>query len=99
MTCANSSELQYPESSIPLLVFRQGSITERRGAISYPPPARHAGVFTVLLSNVTAPVRASALPFRVANVVSVTEDWAIMVPWNVEPVPSVAELPTCQKMF
>jgi hypothetical protein len=52
-----------------------------------------------LLSNVTAPVRARALPFSVAPVVSVTDAWAIMVPANVVLVPRVAELPTCQNTF
>lgn len=51
---------------------------------------------TGLLSNVTAPVRASALPFRVAPVSSETLASAIMVPAKVVVVPSVAELPTCQ---
>jgi hypothetical protein len=45
----------------------------------------------------TPPVRASALPFRVAPVSSETDAWAIIVPANVVLVPSVAELPTCQK--
>jgi hypothetical protein len=57
------------------------------------------GTFTGLLSKVTAPVRASALPFSVAPVVSVTDAFAIMFPANVVLVPSVAELPTCQNTF
>ena len=48
-------------------------------------------------SKVTAPVRANALPFRTAPVVRVMDAWASMVPLKVEPVPRVAELPTCQK--
>ena len=50
----------------------------------------------MLVSKVTAPVRASALPFSVAPVVSVTDACAMMVPSNMVLVPRVAELPTCQ---
>jgi hypothetical protein len=59
----------------------------------------HAGTTTVLVSRVTAPVEASALPFSVAPVVRVTEVSATMVPFKVEVVPRVAELPTCQTML
>jgi hypothetical protein len=52
---------------------------------------------TALVSNVTAPVRAKALPEREAPVVSVMEVWASMFPENEEPVPRVAEVPTSQK--
>jgi len=45
---------------------------------------------------VTWPVRASALPCRVAPVFNVIDAWAIMVPTKIEFVPRVAELPTCQ---
>src|SRR5665213_2492146 len=48
-------------------------------------------------SNVTAPFRASALPSRFTPVVSVMDVSAKMFPLNSEFVPSVAELPTCQK--
>ena len=51
----------------------------------------------VLLANVTAPVRANALPFSAAPVVTVTDAWAMIVPLKVVLVPRVAELPTCQK--
>ena len=54
---------------------------------------------TLLVSNVTAPFRASALPFSVAPLVNVMEARAITFPVIVVPVPSVAELPTCQKTF
>ena len=57
------------------------------------------GLPIVLVSNVTAPVRAKALPFNAAPVVRVTEAWAMMVPLKMEFVPRVAELPTCQKML
>jgi hypothetical protein len=53
----------------------------------------------VLVSNVTAPVRAKARPSSATPVVSVIEAWAMMVPWKIEFVPRVAELPTCQKML
>ena len=51
----------------------------------------------VLVSSVTAPFRARALPFRiVAPVVSVILVSARMCPSKAVFVPSVAELPTCQ---
>jgi hypothetical protein len=57
------------------------------------------GLTIVLESNVTAPIRAKALPFSVAPVLIVIDIWARMVPLNIEVVPRVAELPTCQKML
>ena len=51
----------------------------------------------VSLSNVTAPFRASALPSKFTPVVIVIDVSAMMFPANTEFVPSVAELPTCQK--
>jgi hypothetical protein len=57
------------------------------------------GLTIVLESNVTAPVRANALPFSMAPVLAVIDTWARMVPLKVEVVPRVAELPTCQKML
>jgi len=48
---------------------------------------------------VTAPVRASALPFSVAPVVAVTDMLAITFPVKIVLVPRVAELPTCQNTF
>ena len=51
----------------------------------------------VLLSNVTAPLRAKALPqVSVAPVFSVILVNATILPANAELVPSVAELPTAQ---
>ena len=44
-------------------------------------------------------MRASALPIKVAPVFKVMAWSAKMVPWTTEVVPSVAELPTCQKML
>ena len=54
---------------------------------------------TVFVSRVTAPFRASALPSRVAPVVTVALVSARMLPLNVLPVPSVADEPTCQVTF
>src|SRR5207244_8788860 len=56
-----------------------------------------AGSVMVLVSKVTAPVRANSRPSTAAPVVTVMEANARMFPLNTEPVPSVAELPTCQK--
>ena len=54
----------------------------------------------VLLSNVTAPFRAKALPQpMVAPVFKVMLVSARIFPWNEVVVPRVAELPTCQNMF
>ena len=50
-----------------------------------------------LESKVTAAIRASALPFRVAPVVSAMAWSAMIVPGKTDVEPSVAELPTCQK--
>jgi len=49
-----------------------------------------------LLSIVTAPFRASALPERLAPVPKLTLVSAMMFPLKAVPDPSVAELPTCQ---
>ena len=59
--------------------------------------AEQTGVVMVLESNVTAPSRANTRPFTVAPVVTVMDESARMLPWKTEYVPSVAELPTCQK--
>ena len=59
------------------------------------PPAQ-AGRVIVLVSSVTAPLRARTRPSTVAAVVRVMEVSARIEPRNAEPVPSVAELPTCQ---
>ena len=52
-----------------------------------------------LVSNVTAPFRASALPSRFTPVVIEIDVSAKMFPLKIEFVPRVAELPTCQKML
>src|SRR6185436_6350393 len=51
----------------------------------------------VLASRLTAPFRANSLPSTAAPVVTVMEVSARMFPLKLEVVPSVAELPTCQK--
>ena len=51
----------------------------------------------VLVSNVTAPLSANTLPSTLAPVVNVIDVKAKMFPTKIEPVPIVAELPTCQK--
>ena len=56
-----------------------------------------AGFVMVSVSSVTAAVRANTRPSTVAPVVTVMEANARMLPLNTEPVPRVAELPTCQK--
>ncbi len=47
--------------------------------------------------SVTAPLRASARPYTVTPSFIEIDVSARMEPTKVEPVPSVAELPTCQK--
>lgn len=59
--------------------------------------AAHVGTFTVLLLRVTAPVCASNRPCTLAPLFKVTDVCARIVPTNDVVVPSVAELPTCQK--
>src|SRR3984893_15295224 len=51
----------------------------------------------LLVSNVTAPVRAYSPQFDDTPVVAVMEISARMLPMKLVPVPKVAELPTCQK--
>ena len=50
----------------------------------------------LLVSSVTAPFLASALPMMFAPVFKVMLDRAIRLPMNDVVVPSVAELPICQ---
>lgn len=56
----------------------------------------HVGTVMVLVSRLTCPLRARTRPETVAPVSTVAEVSAKMVPTNEVPVPSVAELPTCQ---
>ena len=58
--------------------------------------AAQAGFVIVSVSRVTAPSRASMRPSIVAPVVTVMSVSAMTEPRNVDPVPRVAELPTCQ---
>ena len=60
-------------------------------------PLEHNVEVNTLLSRVTAPLRASARPCTMTPVCTVIEVSARMLPTKTEPVPSVAELPTCQK--
>jgi len=60
-------------------------------------PPLPAGVLIVLLRRVTAPFRAKALPFNTALVFSEMEENASIFPEKAALVPTVAELPTCQK--
>jgi hypothetical protein len=57
------------------------------------------GIEMALSSIVTAPFRARALPDRLAPVPRLTLVSAMMFPLKAVPVPSVAELPTCQYTF
>jgi len=61
------------------------------------PPAAHPAAPMVLVSIVTAPFRASARPDTLAPVVKLMLVSARMFPTKVVVVPTVAELPTCQK--
>jgi hypothetical protein len=54
---------------------------------------------TVLVSMVTAPLRASARPVTTVPVVRVMLVKAMMLPMKTVFVPRVAELPTCQNTF
>ena len=67
------------------------------GVVGVGAAAAHVALTIVSVSSVTAPSRASTRPSTVAPVVNVMLVKARMVPLNVEPVPSVAELPICQK--
>jgi hypothetical protein len=55
------------------------------------------GALIALVSSDTAPFCARSLPVTSAPVVSVIDAKARMLPLKSEFVPSVAELPTCQK--
>ncbi len=59
--------------------------------------AAHDGRVNTSLFNVTAPFRARACPSTVTPLFTVTEVRARMFPTKLEPLPNVAELPTCQK--
>ena len=57
----------------------------------------HIDLVIVFVSKVTAPFLAKIRPFTLAPVFKVADIKAKIVPLKVEFVPSVAELPTCQK--
>jgi len=61
-----------------------------------PGRAAHEAKEMLLVSNVTAPVRANALPIMLTPVFTVILVSARIFPLNEVVVPSVAELPTCQ---
>ena len=85
-----------------VVVFDPVGGTTAPVGVSVPPPLPLAleaqlDVVIVLVSMVTAPSRASSLPWIVAPVFAVMDAKAMMVPTKRGPVPSVAEEPTCQK--
>ena len=57
----------------------------------------HVALVIVFVSNVTAPLRANTRPSTFVPVVRVADVKARIFPLKIEFVPSVAELPTCQK--
>lgn len=59
-------------------------------------PPGPPGLETELLSIVTAPPRANALPVRTAPVPNEMDARAMMFPEMLDVDPRVAELPTCQ---
>jgi hypothetical protein len=61
--------------------------------------ASHTALLTPFVSSVTAPLRAYRPPFESAPVFSVMDVTARMLPWKLVLVPSVALLPTCQKIL
>jgi hypothetical protein len=61
-----------------------------------PGGASHTAKEILLVSNVTAPFRANALPIKLTPVVTVILVYARIFPLNAVVVPSVAEVPTCQ---
>jgi hypothetical protein len=61
--------------------------------------AAHVGTVMTLSSRVTAPFRAKTRPLTSAPVLSVMDVSARSEPLNWLVVPSVAELPTCQKTW
>ena len=77
-----------------------GRSTEKPGAVSRARRSRPYGrVMLLLLTSDTAPLRANALPSSVALELKLMLVSARMFPFITLPVPSVAELPTCQYTF
>jgi hypothetical protein len=92
---AAQTTLREDEHADPLLIPDPAGQFKEQGD----PERTQPGAVTALESMVTAPDIANALPFNVARVAKVTEAVAMIVPLRTEEVPSVAEDPTCQKMF
>jgi hypothetical protein len=61
--------------------------------------AAHTSLVMVLVSRVTAPLRARSWPLKVAPVVAVIEVSANTWPVKSDEVPKVADEPTCQKTW
>jgi hypothetical protein len=78
---------------VELVVVLVGAVEVEVGAVSQP------GMVKVLLSRLTWPLRASARPATTVFVVTEIDVRAMIVPTKSEFVPSVAELPTCQKTW
>jgi hypothetical protein len=85
-----------PPDGTAVAVAAASAVLVRAAGTAVARPTVHPLEPTVLVSRVTAPLRAMARPLTVAFVVKVTLVSAMMVPRNVVVVPSVAELPTCQ---
>jgi hypothetical protein len=80
-----------------VVVVARGVVVAARSVVGVTEACTHDGSVKMFVSRVTAPLRASRRPSMRAFVVAVIEVRASTVPTKVELVPSVAELPTCQK--
>jgi hypothetical protein len=78
---------------VVVVLVSVGSVVVELGGVS------QSGVVKVLSSRLTCPLRASARPMTSVPVVTEMEVSAMIVPTKSELVPSVAELPTCQKTW
>jgi hypothetical protein len=90
-TCTIKSE----EVAVPIVVLITDLMMWRVAGTTG--AAAQVGMVTVVLFNVTAASLAKSLPTTVEPPLSVIEAAARIVPSKKEFVPSVAELPTCQK--
>src|SRR5258706_6519879 len=61
-----------------------------------PPPPAAAGLAMASPIRVTPPIRANARPARGAPAAKLIDWFAMILPFMPEPLPIVAELPTCQ---
>ena len=91
------------DASIQVETERNNELTPEAEAIVEASSAQPTGscldeveVSRQRIDEITAPVRAKALPDRLVLVVRVMLASARIFPANEVPVPSVAELPTCQ---